>query len=79
LKPAPTASELCEEASVPPRRKREALCSPLFPKPPIDDQLERLRSERGCQRVVIRGADHGMWFQQPHACRKAVLEFLGRN
>jgi hypothetical protein len=32
LKPAPTASELCEEASVPPRRKREALCSPLFPK-----------------------------------------------
>jgi len=42
----------------------------------IDDELERLLPERGRQRVIIQGADHGMWFQQPAACRKAVLEFL---
>ena len=41
-----------------------------------DDELERLLPEKGRQRVVIRAADHGMWFQQPEACRKAVLEFL---
>jgi pimeloyl-ACP methyl ester carboxylesterase len=45
----------------------------------IDDELERLLPEKGRRRVIIRGADHGMWFQQPQACREAVLEFLGRN
>jgi pimeloyl-ACP methyl ester carboxylesterase len=42
----------------------------------IDDELERLLPEKGRQRVVIGDADHVMWFQQPEACRKAVLEFL---
>jgi pimeloyl-ACP methyl ester carboxylesterase len=42
----------------------------------IDDELERLLPQEGRQRAVIRGADHGMWFQQPEACRKAVLAFL---
>ena len=42
----------------------------------IDKELERLLPEKGRQRVIIRGADHGMWLQQPEACRKAVLEFL---
>src|SRR5262245_55797719 len=42
----------------------------------IDEALERLLPEKGRQRVIIRNADHGMWFQQPEACRKAVLGFL---
>lgn len=42
----------------------------------VDDELERLLPAKRRQRVVIRDADHGMWFQQPEACRKAVLEFL---
>jgi hypothetical protein len=25
---------------------------------------------------IIADADHGMWFQQPDACRKVVLEFI---
>jgi pimeloyl-ACP methyl ester carboxylesterase len=42
----------------------------------IDDELERLLPEKTRRRVVLRDADHGMWFQQPQACRKAVLDFL---
>jgi pimeloyl-ACP methyl ester carboxylesterase len=42
----------------------------------VDAALERLLPERSRQRVVIRDADHGMWFQQPEACRKATLGFL---
>jgi pimeloyl-ACP methyl ester carboxylesterase len=42
----------------------------------IDDELERLLPEKQRQRIIIRDADHGMWFQQPEQCRKAVLEFL---
>jgi pimeloyl-ACP methyl ester carboxylesterase len=42
----------------------------------IDEELERLLPEKGRQRVVIRDVDHGMWFQQPQACRQAVLDFL---
>jgi pimeloyl-ACP methyl ester carboxylesterase len=42
----------------------------------IDAELERLLPENKRQRVVIPSADHGMWFQQPEACRKAVLDFL---
>jgi pimeloyl-ACP methyl ester carboxylesterase len=42
----------------------------------VDEQLERLLPEKGRQRVIIHGADHGMWFQQPEACRKAVVDFL---
>jgi pimeloyl-ACP methyl ester carboxylesterase len=42
----------------------------------VDEELERLLPEKLQQRVIIRDADHGMWFQRPEACRKAVLEFL---
>jgi pimeloyl-ACP methyl ester carboxylesterase len=42
----------------------------------IDKELERLLPEKTRQRVIIRDADHGMWFQQPEAYRKAMLEFL---
>jgi len=42
----------------------------------IDDELERLLPEKGRRRIVVRDADHGMWFQQPEACRKEVLAFL---
>jgi pimeloyl-ACP methyl ester carboxylesterase len=42
----------------------------------IDRELERLLPGKARQRVVIRDADHGMWFQQPETCRKAVFSFL---
>jgi len=42
----------------------------------VDDELERLLPAKSRKRVIIRDADHGMWFQLPEACRKAVLEFL---
>ena len=42
----------------------------------VDEELERLLPEKLRQRVIIHDADHGMWFQRPEACRKAVLEFL---
>jgi pimeloyl-ACP methyl ester carboxylesterase len=42
----------------------------------IDEELERLLPAKHRRRVIIRGADHGMWFQQPAAYDKAVLEFL---
>jgi pimeloyl-ACP methyl ester carboxylesterase len=42
----------------------------------IDDELERLLPGKTRRHVVIRGADHGMWVQQPAACAKAVLDFL---
>jgi pimeloyl-ACP methyl ester carboxylesterase len=42
----------------------------------VDEELARLLPEKGRQRAIIRDADHGMWLQQPEACRKAVLEFL---
>ena len=41
-----------------------------------DAELERLLPEKLRHHVVIANADHGMWFQQGAACRKAVLEFL---
>jgi non-heme chloroperoxidase len=42
----------------------------------IDEELERLLPDKMRRRVIIPGADHGMWFQQPEACDKVVLEFL---
>src|SRR5262249_34377040 len=45
----------------------------------IDEELERLLPEKGRRRIIVRDADHGMWFQQPEQCRKAVLEFLRGN
>jgi pimeloyl-ACP methyl ester carboxylesterase len=41
-----------------------------------DEELERLLPEKARQRVIIRNAHHGMWFQQPETCRKTVLQFL---
>ena len=42
----------------------------------IDAELERLLPEKTRRHVLIQGADHGMWFQQPAVCRQAVLEFI---
>jgi non-heme chloroperoxidase len=39
----------------------------------IDDELERLLPHS--RRIILRGATHRMWFEQPEACRKAVLDF----
>jgi pimeloyl-ACP methyl ester carboxylesterase len=41
----------------------------------IDEELDRLLPEGRHRRVVLRGATHRMWFEQPEACRKAVVEF----
>jgi pimeloyl-ACP methyl ester carboxylesterase len=41
----------------------------------IDEELERLLPEGRRQRVVLRGATHRMWFEQPRECRQAVLDF----
>jgi len=43
----------------------------------IDEELARLL--RNNQRVIVRGAGHQMWFQQPERCRTVVEEFLRRN
>jgi pimeloyl-ACP methyl ester carboxylesterase len=42
----------------------------------VDEELERLLPEKGRQHVIIRGAGHGMVFQKPEDCRKAILAFL---
>jgi non-heme chloroperoxidase len=39
----------------------------------IDEELERLLPHS--RRIVLRGATHRMWFEQPDTCRKAVLDF----
>ena len=44
-----------------------------------DAELERLLPEKHRKRVIIQGADHGLWFQQPDACRNATLDFLKAN
>jgi pimeloyl-ACP methyl ester carboxylesterase len=41
-----------------------------------DEELERLLPEKSRRRIIIPDADHGMLFQQPDACRKAILAFL---
>jgi pimeloyl-ACP methyl ester carboxylesterase len=43
---------------------------------PIDEELERLLPEGRRRRLVLRGATHRMWFEQPEVCRQAVLDFL---
>ena len=40
----------------------------------IDDNLERLIPDN--RRLILPGTTHRMWFEQPEACRNAVLEFL---
>jgi pimeloyl-ACP methyl ester carboxylesterase len=39
----------------------------------IDQEVERLLPHG--RRIILRGATHRMWFEQPEACRKAVLDF----
>jgi pimeloyl-ACP methyl ester carboxylesterase len=40
----------------------------------IDEKLaRRLRHNR---RIILHGATHRMWFEQPEPCRNAVLDFL---
>jgi len=39
----------------------------------IDEELERLLPHS--RRVILRGATHRMWHEQPEVCRKAVLDF----
>jgi non-heme chloroperoxidase len=39
----------------------------------VDEELERLLP--AARRIVLRGASHRMWFEQPAACRQAVLDF----
>lgn len=43
----------------------------------IDEELARLLPNN--QRIIVRGAGHQMWFQEPDKCRSAVEEFLRRN
>jgi esterase len=43
----------------------------------IDEELARLLSNN--QRIIVRGAGHQMWFQEPDQCRMAVEEFLRRH
>ena len=41
-----------------------------------DPELERLLPPRSQKRVVLQGATHIMWVEQPVQCRNAVLEFI---
>ena len=41
-----------------------------------DPELERLISKTSRRRVVLDGATHNMWVEQPVQCRKVVLEFI---
>jgi pimeloyl-ACP methyl ester carboxylesterase len=45
----------------------------------IDEELERLLPKDRRKRIILRGASHRMWFEQPEACRKAVLDFWSRS
>ncbi|HXW91255.1 MAG TPA: alpha/beta hydrolase [Terriglobales bacterium] len=40
----------------------------------IDEELTRLLPHN--RRIILPGATHRMWFEQPDECRKDVLEFL---
>jgi non-heme chloroperoxidase len=40
----------------------------------IDEELTRLLPH--ARRIILAGATHRMWFEQPEACRNDVLEFL---
>jgi non-heme chloroperoxidase len=40
----------------------------------IDEELTRLLPH--ARQLILHGATHRMWFEQPEACRNAVLEFL---
>ena len=40
----------------------------------IDEELTRLLPH--ARKIILRGVTHRMWYEQPEACRNAVLEFL---
>ena len=42
----------------------------------IDEELARLLPDN--RRIVLQGATHRMWFEQPEVCGKAALDFLSR-
>ena len=39
----------------------------------IDEELARLLPHH--HRIILRGATHRMWFEQPEPCRNAVPDF----
>ena len=39
----------------------------------VDEELGHLLPH--ARRIVLRGASHRMWYEQPEICRKAVLDF----
>jgi pimeloyl-ACP methyl ester carboxylesterase len=43
----------------------------------IDEELTRLLPH--ARRIILPGATHRMWYEQPEACRNAVLEFWRQN
>jgi pimeloyl-ACP methyl ester carboxylesterase len=43
----------------------------------IDEELVRLLPQN--RRIILQGATHRMWFEQPDVCRKDVLDFLKGN
>jgi pimeloyl-ACP methyl ester carboxylesterase len=43
----------------------------------IDEELTRLLPN--ARRIILHGATHRMWYEQPEACRNAVLEFLRKE
>ena len=43
----------------------------------IIEELNRLRPT--AERITIPGATHDMWLEEPEACGKATLSFLGRH
>jgi pimeloyl-ACP methyl ester carboxylesterase len=88
LRNAPELKALVSSDNMYPPIEREAvrkivmptllLCGERSPRSQklIDDELEGLLPEKSRQHVIIRGADHGMWFQQAQACARTVLQFL---
>ena len=49
----------------------------LTPLRMIIEELSRVLP--AAERVTIPGATHDMWLQEPEACGKATLDFLGRH
>jgi pimeloyl-ACP methyl ester carboxylesterase len=43
----------------------------------IDEELTRLLPN--ARRIILHGATHRMWYEQPEVCRNAVLEFLRKG
>lgn len=41
-----------------------------------DDEFERLLPKKTCRRVILEGATHIMWMEQPTKSRDAVLGFI---